>query len=177
MVVVDALDECGEAAEQKQLAKLFLSLANSVPWIRVFVTTRPISDVIDFFASSDGASAVLNINEENNTSQDITLFMTTRFRTGNLEITSEQIDQLVARSKGLFIWGSTLIKYVLSSRNPKYEILQFLSGKTSEKPFEMLYALYDKVVEYAIDHKEDAEVVHAPRARCVPVGRQERRGP
>lgn len=161
MVVIDALDECGASAEQKQLATLLLSLINSVLWIRVFMMTRPVGDVIGLFRSSGGTSALLNINEENDMQQDISLFMTTRFRASNLEITPEQIDQLVIRSKGLFIWSSMLIKYVLSSRNPDHEILQFLSGEISEKPFGMLYALYDKVVEAAIGRKEDTEAIHA----------------
>ena len=45
VIVVDALDDCGTTAEQKQLATLLLSLANSVPWIRVFLTIRPVAEV------------------------------------------------------------------------------------------------------------------------------------
>ena len=73
--------------------------------------------------------------------------MMTEFRAGDLEVTSEQISLLVVWSQGLFIWSSALIKYVPSSQNPDHEIQQFLPPvrETSEKPFEVLYRLYDQV--------------------------------
>lgn len=46
VVVIDALDECCSPAELEQLAKLLFSLANSVPWLQVFVTSGPVPDIV-----------------------------------------------------------------------------------------------------------------------------------
>ena len=46
VVVIDALDECCSPAELEQLAKLLFSLANSVPWLQVFVTSAPVPDIV-----------------------------------------------------------------------------------------------------------------------------------
>ena len=58
VVVTDALDEYGYRAE----AAYLLFLAESVRWLRVFVTSRPVPEIVGCFASASDTSVLLNIN-------------------------------------------------------------------------------------------------------------------
>ncbi|KAG9126892.1 hypothetical protein FRC07_001503 [Ceratobasidium sp. 392] len=48
-VVVDALDECGDASTRRQLFICLRSMSQYGPWLRVVVTSRPDLDIQEFF--------------------------------------------------------------------------------------------------------------------------------
>lgn len=90
VIVIDAFDECGSPALRGQLAKHLLSLAESVPKLRLFVTSRPVPETVGCFASASDTGVSLNINDEEATDEDITLFMATKSHASELEATTEQ---------------------------------------------------------------------------------------
>lgn len=163
VVIIDALDECGSSNDQKILAKYILCLAKASPWIKVFVTSRPELGIYNALTTSDESSMTSNINEDVETTDDIRLFVEMRLHRVGLSLDSNDIDQLVQRAAGLFIWCSTLFKYLETSRNPRRDLRYFLSGTAKQEPLAQLYVLYDQILKSAVDmgHQQDVHVLHA----------------
>jgi Cdc6-like AAA superfamily ATPase len=169
VIVIDALDECGTPEDQGRLAESILSLVQVAPWIKVFVTSRPEEKIHQALISATDRCISSNINKEAETDADIRQFIEARMKTAikSKNITSDllpsEINRLVQQAAGLFIWASTLFKYVESSRNPLRDLRRFLSGDTAQDPLKKLYDLYDKVLESTVDpaHSNDVTVLHA----------------
>ncbi|KAG9127074.1 hypothetical protein FRC07_000758 [Ceratobasidium sp. 392] len=53
VVVVDALDECGDKPSRRQLLVALRSLSRLAPWLKVIMTSRPNSVIQEFFAGTD----------------------------------------------------------------------------------------------------------------------------
>src|SRR5450432_2153729 len=49
VLVIDALDECGESDTRKPLLKSLLETCFQVPWLKIIVTSRPETDIEGFF--------------------------------------------------------------------------------------------------------------------------------
>lgn len=72
-ILIDALDECQNVRQRSALAAFFRDLANSVPWIKVIMTSRREPDIVDAL-SSEGDAAVHSIDINStawNTDEDI----------------------------------------------------------------------------------------------------------
>lgn len=165
VVVIDALDECGRPEEQKMLAECLLRLANAVPWIKVFVTSRPEPEIRDVFSSPDNNCELANINEENDTDADIRRFIEAKLEElkPRVSLADAEIDKLVEQAASLFIWCSTLFKHIGSSRSPSKALKRFLSGSAPADSLKQLYALYDQVILSAANSEssEDVRALHA----------------
>jgi hypothetical protein len=169
VIVIDALDECGRSEDQGRLAESILSLVQAAPWIKVFVTSRLEETIRQALMSPTDRCISSNINEETEIDADIRRFVEARMAKASVlkKIASDflpsEIDRLVQQAAGLFIWASTLFKYVESSRNPLRDLRRFLSGDTAQKPLKKLYNLYDTVLESVVDpdHSNDVAVLDA----------------
>lgn len=164
VVVVDALDECGKPGEQKMLAECLVRLANAVPWIKVFVTSRPEPGIRDAFLSSSSNCEVANINEEPDTSADIRRFLEAKLEELRLKsrLSEIEIDKLAEQAAGLFIWCSTLFRLIEPRKRKLQAIRCFLSGSAPENPVDHLYVLYDQVLDSAANptYPEEVEALH-----------------
>ncbi|TFK66201.1 WD40 repeat-like protein [Pluteus cervinus] len=157
VIVIDALDECGKPNDQRQLSRHLLSLAGLVPWIKVFITSRPEPTITDVLRPAPSCHA-RDINAEEYTTSDIRLYIQTKLESMAAmdEISpfnDDDINRLVDQAAGLFIWCATLFKYIANSWDKEGDLRQFLSGAAKTEPLQQLYALYDKVLDGAV-HSE-----------------------
>lgn len=163
IIVIDALDECGTPAEQNRLASYILSLVNSVPWIKIFITSRPEPEIRSVFSSLNSNYSMLDINEESETNTDIHLFVEMKLAQIKLPLSPDEIGTLVRQASGLFIWCSTLFKYMGASKNPRRDLRLFLSDAMKQEPLTQLYNLYDQILRSAVDmgNQKDVAALHA----------------
>ena len=150
IIIIDALDECGAPKEQAILANYLLALSTAMPWIKVLVTSRKEPAIKKVF-SSDGRTHCIDINLEEQTNEDICRYVMDKSKTLELSLSTIQAEALVKQATGLFIWCSTLFKYLERSDNPIYDLNRFISGADAREPLEQLYALYDNVVMSAAE--------------------------
>ena len=123
--VIDGLDECGRSEEQRDIIRLFAAtLKKNLGW-KILITSRTdptIQASFDRFVPS-GLSTHTTLSNSN---ADIRWFLEDAFaeRKGrhawSYSIPADwpsraDIDKLVSRSFGLFIYAATVIKYVFSS--------------------------------------------------------------
>ncbi|TFK66216.1 WD40 repeat-like protein [Pluteus cervinus] len=155
VIVIDALDECGKPNDQRQLSRYLLSLAGLVPWIKVFITSRPEPTITNILRPALSCES-RDINAEEYTTSDIRLYIQTKLESmAEMDEISpfndDDINRLVDQAAGLFIWCATLFKYIANSWDKEGDLRQFLSGVAKTEPLQQLYALYDKVLDGAVD--------------------------
>ncbi|KAG8709222.1 hypothetical protein FRC09_000787, partial [Ceratobasidium sp. 395] len=132
VVVVDALDECGDPDTRKQLLACLHSLSERESWLRVIVTSRPEQDIREFFASS-GVGRFLRRNVlDYEALPDIRIFVRERLAEAILSDNwpNDAVEKLSLRANGLFIWARTACQFVLDSDDRLEGVQEVLAGKS-----------------------------------------------
>lgn len=169
IVIIDALDECGSPHDQKRLAELLLKLARSKPWIKVFVTSRKEQRISEVLGAPLIDCRTKDIKAEPETSSDIQKYVIHQLNYLSVRLNESEVDGVVARADGLFIWCSTLFRYIEDSVDvDKKGLLEdILSGSVERAnaedvpdslvltTYHALYMLYDKILDAAAKHEED----------------------
>ncbi|KAB5588491.1 hypothetical protein CTheo_8067 [Ceratobasidium theobromae] len=170
VVVIDALDECDDRNDVERLLDLLFQFAGDIP-LRFFITSRPEPEIYKkMISQSPGSRTILHLHEieKSLVQADITLYLTEelgRF----MSPTPDQIEQLSQRSGNLFIYASTLVRYLrLGSRLDDHQKrLDSLLAATSHstKQYAQLDGLYTTVLRSALNEEElDDEEVEGVRA-------------
>ncbi|KAJ7463897.1 hypothetical protein B0H11DRAFT_83087 [Mycena galericulata] len=158
VVVLDAIDECGGLGkfrneDQEDILALIQRWASFSPFLRLIVTSRRetlISEVLDPISTSLN----LELSSEQAT-RDIEAFLDLQFRRiakihrlPNSWPTRDEIRTLAKKANGLFVWATTLVKFVDQPR-PQDILQQILGGEINvEGPITDLYELILKMSFY-----------------------------
>jgi hypothetical protein len=171
-ILIDGLDECAEGKEQAHIVGLLHKLAThpSCPF-RIIVASRPEYEIRRSFASPPLISITRSLQlERYEADSDIWKFLISEF--ARLRSTHpcasiipliwplrRDIQILVAKASGQFIFVATVIKYLdHPRRNPMLELKNILDlpsqpSSTGGNPFDELDALYTKVL-----HPPDVDI-------------------
>lgn len=159
IIVIDALDECGNLRSRKELiARLGEELAKLPSMFRVFITSRAESDIEAAFAHQSNIIRVeLDITTQSSIA-DIISYIRHRMeiiRKGSVyELSSdwpgeEKIIALANQAAGLFIWASTAATFIEEGHNPEEQLDILLSSEYRTKAESALDALYVTALETA----------------------------
>ncbi|KAJ6545575.1 hypothetical protein B0H19DRAFT_1168004 [Mycena capillaripes] len=139
VVVLDALDECGDADSRQALVSLIVDEFHNIPSVfRFLITSRPDSDIAGhFFSRSHIHPMVLDITTES-TKSDIVAYLNHNMRTirsdRNLELDwpgDHVIETLAVYSGGLFIWAVTACKFI-GGFDPKEQLATILAAGVAD---------------------------------------------
>jgi hypothetical protein len=161
VVVIDALDECGSPKERRELVQAVLRLSSMTPWIKVFLTSRGEAEIHKAVLGASNQCVVSDINLEDQVNHDIELYISSQSDELELRLSGKEAAALVLRAEGLFIWCSTLFKYLGERVNPRRSLDDFLSGNRQQGSFTELYALYRQVLISAAKDPEDVALMRA----------------
>jgi len=171
LIIIDGLDECNNAQNSHRsiLSTLSFYLQQkhpSVPFI-FLITSRPEQDIRSIFNQERMNSITLRLvlDDHYQPDQDIRNFLISKFKEikANHPLASHltpswpsvsEVDNLVRKSSGQFIYASTVIKFVKSPRHRPTDRLDVVFGqKTPGKqvPFAELDALYWLIFSSAED--------------------------
>lgn len=165
VILIDALDECKDARQRCALARFLLDLASNVVWIKVIITSRRESDIDDVFADSDNVYRI-DINADRwKTSVDIGLFIKDRSEELKLNLSLDQATRFQQNASGLFIWCSTVFRYIEDSKKDKSDLVDdILKGqlpKSEDDPHAPLYHLYQHVMNSAVSGADDRKMMES----------------
>ncbi|KAF7967922.1 hypothetical protein HWV62_32539 [Athelia sp. TMB] len=155
IVVLDALDECGDArSRQKLLELLSKDLTKLLPGqLRILITSRPEHDIscalasrshirpIDLSAASDADMQVYIKHEMRRIYENRRIMDELPEGWGNAAI-----DILVGYAAGLFIWAATAMRLLSDADFPKKYLSELLRH---DRPFFTLHELYEKALRSA----------------------------
>jgi len=163
LIIIDALDECGERNVQRSLLSTLHDItSNSSVGIRFLICSRPENDICSTFSNVKMrySHTRLILNERYYPDEDIELFLRDRLNDiieGHIfrnKIppswpTDYMIQYIVDRSSGQFIYAATVIRYVESSRHLPHQRLEVVMGLRrpfKDSPFAQLDELYRQVL-------------------------------
>ena len=184
VIIVDGLDECVETREQTSIIRLFSTTLCQNPYFRwkVLIASRPELAIRHSFDDVANPSTWLALSDEYEADEDIKCYLEDNFR----EIrrrnpnkshlpsdwpSKEDIDRLVWKSSGQFIYAATVIKFLSSGKRIQARLRTILDvGSTStngqaELPFRQLDVLYEHILNSA--GAGQVEAVKQTIALCI----------
>ncbi|KAI5121551.1 hypothetical protein M0805_002608 [Coniferiporia weirii] len=164
IVVVDAVDECGDTASSRSdLAEFLAQLALVVPWLKVFVTSRPHPEFHEVFRRDPINYQTFDISAQINDSQlqeDMSEYIKLRAEEIRFSLTSGQISALITKASGLFIWTSTVFSFLDEQFNKKAAIAKILSPTSAGDQEARLDQIYMTVIQNVHGKsKENAQII------------------
>jgi hypothetical protein len=168
VLVIDAFDECDkdDGQEGGQLLPLLIDVICELDLpIKLIVTSRPERTIVNMLINNERSNLVhrddLQAIKSTDVQADIRLYLTDEMRRialrhGILEWPlTYDLDELVRRTGVLFVYASTVIKFVgedrFSPRSRLQVVLRTSQGKSgSVKPYEMLDNLYMQLLYTAV---------------------------
>ncbi|KAG8724741.1 hypothetical protein FRC09_015008 [Ceratobasidium sp. 395] len=141
VVVVDALDECGDTVARRQLLRCLLDLSRRLSWLRTLVTSRPDPDVQEFFVRTKSRRYIGFDVTKYDASADIRVFVQGYLgsMTGVKGLPNDAIDRISTQASGLFIWARTACKFIADGFDRRERLDQVLSG-SGLADIDLLYA-------------------------------------
>ena len=158
VLVLDALDECDNSEERKQLFEVLANDTAKLPSIvRFFITGRTEYDIVTAFEQHSHILSHPLVVSSSSSHEDILLYL----RDQMAKIRSEKkflslgtdwpgnhrIHQLADRASGLFIWAATAVRFIWGY-NPEKRLEILLHAKTVDSEVELkLDVLYKTALE------------------------------
>ena len=166
VIILDALDECGNAESRAVLmALLAKESARLPPFVRIVITSRAENDIrTAFMAQPHVIVHEIDISSERNC-EDILSFVRTQMAGIRASSPSRPmvpdwpgdtaIQAMTQRAGGLFVWASTACRFI-DAHSPQKRLDILLRGDVNAKPELALDALYKTALEATgvLDDKE-----------------------
>ncbi|KAG8726846.1 hypothetical protein FRC12_023040 [Ceratobasidium sp. 428] len=130
VIVVDALDECGDEVSRKPLLRCFRDLSQLARFLRIVVTSRPERDIHEFFAQEKTCWFMELDVREHDASDDIRVFVQEHLggMTHIKDWPNDAVDRVSHRASGLFIWARTACKFIAGGYDKRKRLDLVLSG-------------------------------------------------
>ncbi|KAF7973424.1 hypothetical protein HWV62_15237 [Athelia sp. TMB] len=164
LVIIDALDESGAAADRKDLLKALAEGFSHLPsFLRLLIVSRPERDIFDRFKYCSLRREELGVDSKTSHA-DIAEFIRARLqeiRDENIDYlaevlhhwpTEDEIQALAMLAAGLFIWAATACRMIDVSQDPKRKTGELLKHHSSDiyvSIFTSLHQLYKTALQSA----------------------------
>ena len=166
LIIIDALDECKDEEPASAVLSVLSRYVDEIPWVKFFITGRPEPQIRSGFRLEplQPITEVLRLHdiERSLVDNDIKLFLKTQL-TNIVKTRSDcdlmedwpnsyDIDILCKKSAGLFIYASTVVKFVASKHTIPTErltVIISLPQSTIHEGKSGIDLLYTQVLEQA----------------------------
>jgi hypothetical protein len=149
VVVIDALDECGNTQSRADILKVLIDAAALASWLKIIITSRPEVDII----RSLGTAAKYDLGTDQEATADLRTFAQRQLNlvasTWNLPTpwpAESLFNRVILRANGLFIFIKTLVLALEKCEDPEECLKEALQGSASAGS-ESLYSLYSSIVK------------------------------
>ncbi|KAF5371765.1 hypothetical protein D9758_003586 [Tetrapyrgos nigripes] len=150
IIIIDGLDEMGNPAEWHAFLNQFEILFNKFPWFKLVITSRPQVEleISENWKKSNQLQRI-DLNTQNDIHSDIQAFFDHHFaRISFTQIAADDIEKLVVKADGLFVWATTALKFLEQGVDKDYNFKLLLDQDSSElSQYASLFALYKTVLE------------------------------
>ncbi|EUC60418.1 AAA ATPase domain protein [Rhizoctonia solani AG-3 Rhs1AP] len=135
VIVIDALDECGDCESREQILDHLYEMSQLVPWLKVIITARPVCDIQDYFAKKRPHEPIIQLQDYDATS-DIRAYIEGQVAqlAEKEHWPSDSIDQLCTMSGGVFLWSNLAVMYIKKSAFPSLPRLRKGGGGLAACP-------------------------------------------
>jgi NACHT domain len=173
MIVLDGLDECGDPESQRYILKVLMNSINkhSIPFSFI-LASRPeqhIREAFDAYLLSSLTTRLV-LDDKYEPDVDIRIFLQSKFQDiknrhpSRAHLPSswpsdEEVERLLQKSSGQFIYASTVIKFIDSHRHwppDRLDIIFGVSPRGKTTPFAEMDSLYSHILTSASDNIDRA---------------------
>ncbi|KAG8792413.1 hypothetical protein FRC12_006186 [Ceratobasidium sp. 428] len=158
VVVIDALDECGDIASRRQLLGSLRNISGLESWLKLIVTSRPDPDIREFFERAGVDSCTKYNLLDYDAEADVRILIEGHLSkvTQIDDWPSDVADQLSRRANGLFIWAETACRFILDGFDQTGRLNQVLASAHANNSFTGLDMLYTTAITTsALDGADD----------------------
>ena len=161
--VIDALDECSDEKEVKNLLRAISTLACDVK-VKFIVTSRPETHISTSPISSSDHNTILRLHtiDTAEVTEDIRLYVDDAFSKQPLDevwYTEADVSQLAWRADGLFIFASTVVAYVLYAEAVETRAARLRKALFAMKDSKVATGPLDAIYEFVLTRASDTEMV------------------
>ncbi|KAG8855583.1 hypothetical protein FRC20_000744, partial [Serendipita sp. 405] len=174
LLIIDALDECGDSLGRSSIITSLIAAASRVSWLRIIVTSRQDSDIESSFGRFDGRYLSRDLASDDQAHNDIYFYAQSKLSTiaqrrglAKDWPGDQKLEEIVQRSGRLFIFVETLLRLLERGLNPDRYLAQALSVG-SGSALERLHSLYTTAIRSQID--EDKEEFRSAMGTIIVVG-------
>jgi len=179
LIIIDALDECKDEEPASAILSVLSRYADEIPNTKFFITGRPEPRICSGFRlrSLRPITEVLRLHDVKQTSVDSDIKLFFRIRLTDIAKTrsdcnfsqdwpnSPDIDILCKKAAGLFIYASTVVKFIaFKNRTPTEQLDRIISlpQDTTHEGRSGIDLLYTQVLGQAVDEVgTDAEEIYS----------------
>ena len=180
VIVIDALDECIDDQPASAILSVLGRFAKQLPLVKFFITGRPEPRIRSGFRLPllEPLTQIFLLHEVELSSvdNDIRLYLTQKLtaitkQRSDLELpdpwpSDNEIEALTNKSSGLFIFASTLVRFIASEHHDPDERLQLVLSRASGTMHEGragVDSLYSRVLQLAFSDIRDPAVFNNAR--------------
>ena len=152
LLIIDALDESGDAQSRNHLLSILAHRAGELPSnIRIFLTSRTLDDISQALQSSTYIrSKVIDDIPKASIDHDIRIYISARLDPiPDFFVDANRLDFLVDCSEGLFQWAFVACEFILGNgklSNPEQQFLKLQNSSTTPL-LTKLDILYDTILQ------------------------------
>ena len=182
VIVIDALDECIDNEPSSAILSVLGQFIRQLPLVKFFITGRPEPRIRTGFRLPllEPLTQIFLLHEVDMASvdNDIWLYLIQKLTTiakqrSDIELpnpwpSSDEIDTLTKKSSGLFIFASTIIRFIGSGHHDPNKRLQLVIsdvGSTTHEGRAGIDFLYSQILLHAFSDVHDPEVF--VNTRCI----------
>ena len=174
IIIIDALDECIDNKPASAILSVLGQFARQLPLVKFFITGRPEPQIQNGFQLPllEPLTQIFLLHEVESSSvdKDIQLYLRERLTTiskqRSVELPSpwphdSEIKALTKKSSGLFIFASTLVRFIESEHHGPNERLQLVLSEANSTRHEGragIDSLYSQILLHAFSGISEAEV-------------------
>ncbi|KAG8742003.1 hypothetical protein FRC10_002120 [Ceratobasidium sp. 414] len=153
VIVVDALDECGDEQTRRRLLTQLHGMSQALNWLKVVITSRPDRDIKRYFdlAPREHVFATRDVQNYGAT-DDIREFIRHRLRDSpDAEFLPANAElNLADKANGLFIWAHIACEFILDGTDPRARFESLLEKTEVTPTINALDILYDAAIEVSV---------------------------
>ena len=175
VIVIDALDECIDDQPASAILSVLGRFAKQLPLVKFFITGRPEPQIRSGFRLPllEPITHIFLLHgvELSSVDNDIQLYLVQRLTTiakqrSDLDLPNPwpsdgEIEALTNKTSGLFIFASTLARFIESEHHDPKERLQLVVSEANNTAYEGragIDSLYSQVLLYAFSNVQESDV-------------------
>ena len=160
VLLIDAVDECGDAFTRPAILRALTLAAVHVPWLKIIIISRPEVDIHHFFDSLVGSSQTrYDLAADKEALSDLRSFALIQFGLAESRQSlprgwpdSSLFGQVISRAAGLFIFIETITRALAQCKPPPNEYLKATLTDLEGTGLTSLYGLYSSTLRARIVH-------------------------
>ena len=175
VIIIDALDECIDDQPASAILSVLGRFVKQLPQVKFFITGRPEPRIRTGFRLPllEPLTQIFLLHEVESISvdNDIRLYLTQRFTTiakqrSDLDLPNpwpcdSELTALTKKSSGLFIFASTLVRFIGSEHHEPKDRLQLVLSQANKTTYEGragIDALYSQILLHAFSDVHESKV-------------------